>query len=75
MAKAPAGTKVIAGYQDSTVLSIAGWDLWGNVSYSDILNLVHQHGAVAYYMSRWHNPPGFLGTGLDTYRICYVGSP
>lgn len=73
--KGAPGTPVVAGYQDSSVISIAGFDLWSSISNQQLVSQVRARSAICYYLSRWRNPPSILGTGLDQYRICYVGSP
>lgn len=75
ISRAPAGTQVVGAYQDCTVLTIAGIDLWGSTTIGDFVDQMGQQGFTTYYVSRWKQPPSFLGIGLTTYRVCAVHSP
>ena len=72
--QAPVDTKLIAQYVDGGGPSIFGWDLWGSLSIDSVHQSLSQRCAV-YYIGLWHDPPGFLGTGVDNYRAIAITSP
>ncbi len=73
-AQDPPGTQVVSGYQDSRVVAVAGFDLWGSISMDDIASHIQGQGKTVYYLSVWRNPPNpFIG--FDDYRVVTVVSP
>lgn len=70
----PPGTRVVAGYQDFSLLTLLGRSLIGNdVSMQELHDQLSSQGYWIYYMGGWNNPPGGpFGAGIDNYRITWL---